>query len=83
MKCAVVAACEHTFVTARGHARAQFGRAIERKNLVGAEMALREMGAVDLLEASTTSPCSPSSVQRKRRARPCAGTAGWKLKRRC
>jgi hypothetical protein len=39
------------FVTAQGNARVQFRRAIERQNLMGAEMALREMGAVDLLEA--------------------------------
>jgi hypothetical protein len=38
-------------VTAQGYARTQYRRAIERKNLMGAEMALREMGAVDLLEA--------------------------------
>jgi hypothetical protein len=38
-------------VTAQGHARTRFRRAIERKNLVGAEIALREMGEVDLLEA--------------------------------
>jgi hypothetical protein len=39
------------FVTAQGHARTQYRRAIEHKNLMGAEMALREMGDVDLLEA--------------------------------
>jgi hypothetical protein len=38
-------------VTAQGHTRTQFRRAIERKNLMGAESAMREMGAVDLLEA--------------------------------
>jgi hypothetical protein len=38
-------------VTAQGHARTQYRRAIEHKNLLGAEMALREMPAVDLLEA--------------------------------
>jgi hypothetical protein len=38
-------------VTAQGHARTQYRRAIERKNLMGAEIALREMGAVDLLAA--------------------------------
>jgi hypothetical protein len=38
-------------VTAEGHARTQYRSAIEHKNLAGAEMALREMGAVDLLEA--------------------------------
>jgi hypothetical protein len=32
------------FVTAQGNARVQFKRAIERKNLMGAEMALRENG---------------------------------------
>jgi hypothetical protein len=42
---------EHVFVTAQGHARTHFRRAIERKNLMGAETALREMGAVDLLAA--------------------------------
>jgi hypothetical protein len=45
------ASCKHLFVTAQGHARTQYRRAIERKNLMGAEMLLREMGAVDLLEA--------------------------------
>jgi hypothetical protein len=38
-------------VTAQGSARTQYRRAIERKSLMGAEMALREMGAVDLVEA--------------------------------
>jgi hypothetical protein len=38
-------------VTAEGNARVQFRRAIERKNLMSAEMALREMGAIELLEA--------------------------------
>ena len=41
----------YLFVTAQGHARSQFRRAIERHNLIGAEMAMREMGTVDLLEA--------------------------------
>jgi len=39
------------FGTAQGHARGQFRRAIERRNLLGPESALREMGVVDLLEA--------------------------------
>jgi hypothetical protein len=38
------------FVTAQGNARAQYRRAIERKNLMGAEMLLREMGSVTLEE---------------------------------
>jgi hypothetical protein len=38
-------------VTAQGDARVQYRRAIERKNLMGAEMALREMGSVTLDEA--------------------------------
>jgi hypothetical protein len=38
-------------VTAQGHARTQYRRAIERKNLMGAEMLLREMGFVSLEEA--------------------------------
>lgn len=46
-----LALCEHVFVTAQGSARTQFRRAIERRNLMGAEMALREMGAVSLAEA--------------------------------
>jgi hypothetical protein len=40
-------------VTVQGHARTQYRRAIEHKNLIGAEMALRETGAIDLLEASS------------------------------
>jgi hypothetical protein len=38
-------------VTAQGSARTQFTRAIQRHNLLGAEMAMREMGVVSLLEA--------------------------------
>jgi hypothetical protein len=38
-------------VTAQGSLQSQYRRAIERKNLMGAEMALREMGAIELLEA--------------------------------
>jgi hypothetical protein len=38
-------------VKAQGHARTQYRRAIEHKNLMGADMALREMGAINLLEA--------------------------------
>jgi hypothetical protein len=38
-------------MTAQGSARTQYRRAIERRNLMGAEMALRDMGAVSLLEA--------------------------------
>lgn len=38
-------------MTAQGSARTQYRRAIERRNLTGAEMALREMGSVTLLEA--------------------------------
>jgi hypothetical protein len=43
--------CEHPFVTAQRSARTQFRRALKRRNLIGAEMALREMGTVSLLEA--------------------------------
>jgi hypothetical protein len=39
------------FVTAQGSTHSQFKRAIERKNLMGAEMLLREMGSVSLGEA--------------------------------
>jgi hypothetical protein len=39
------------FVTAQGNARVEYRRAIERKPLMGAEMLLREMGAVSLDEA--------------------------------
>jgi hypothetical protein len=38
-------------VTAQGNARNRFRRAIERRNLLGAETAAREMGVVDLHEA--------------------------------
>jgi hypothetical protein len=39
------------FVTAQGNSRVQYRRAIAHRNLMGAEAALREMGAVDLVEA--------------------------------
>jgi hypothetical protein len=38
-------------MTARGQPRARFRRAIQRKNLLGAEMCAREMGVMDLAEA--------------------------------
>ena len=38
-------------MTAQGHARTRFRRAIERKNLLGAETSARDMGAVSLDEA--------------------------------
>jgi hypothetical protein len=38
-------------VTAQGHPRASFRRAIQRKNLLGAETCAREMGVVGLTEA--------------------------------
>jgi hypothetical protein len=38
-------------MTAQGSARTQYRRAIERRNLMGAEMALRATGSVTLLEA--------------------------------
>jgi hypothetical protein len=45
------APCEHLFVTAQGNARVRYRRAIEHKNLMGAEMLLRQMGSVTLDEA--------------------------------
>jgi hypothetical protein len=56
-------------VTAQGHARTQYRRAIEHRNLLGAEMALREMGQSTCSKTSTTSCCSPSSGRRRRCAR--------------
>ena len=38
-------------MTAQGQPRARFKRAIQRKNLLGAETCAREMGVVDLSEA--------------------------------
>src|SRR4051812_32244933 len=38
-------------MTAQGSAHTRFRRAIERRNLLLAEMTLREMGSVDLLDA--------------------------------
>jgi hypothetical protein len=38
-------------LTAQGQPRARFRRAIQRKNLLGAETCAREMGVVDLAEA--------------------------------
>jgi hypothetical protein len=38
-------------MTAQGHPRSGFRRAIERKNLLGAETSARAMGVVDLSEA--------------------------------
>src|SRR5204863_5890437 len=38
-------------LTAQGQPRSRFHRAIERRNLMGAETAAREMGVVDLREA--------------------------------
>jgi hypothetical protein len=38
-------------MTAQGHPRSQFRRAIQRRNLLGAEACAREMGVVTLDEA--------------------------------
>jgi hypothetical protein len=38
-------------MTAQGHPRTRFRRAIERKNLLGAEASARDMGVVGLTEA--------------------------------
>jgi hypothetical protein len=38
-------------MTAQGQPRARFRRAIQRRNLLGAETCAREMGVVDLAEA--------------------------------
>src|SRR5205809_350338 len=38
-------------MTSQGHARSRFRRAIDRKNLFGAETTAREMGVVSLDEA--------------------------------
>jgi hypothetical protein len=43
--------CEHTFVTAEAGQRAKFKRAIERRNLWGAEDAARELPKLTLEEA--------------------------------
>jgi hypothetical protein len=68
-------------VTAQGYARTQYRPAIERKNLMGAEMALREMGAVALDEAldyvALLTELRPGHLVR--RARPC----GRRSCRRC
>ena len=43
--------CEHLFVTAQGSASTRFRRAIERKSVINAELAAREMGRLDLEDA--------------------------------
>ena len=45
------APCEHTFVTAQGSPLTRFRRAVERKSLLNAELAAREMGQLDLEDA--------------------------------
>jgi hypothetical protein len=69
-------------VTAQGHARTHYGRAIEHRNLLGAEMALREMGAVDVLEALDYVALLAELRPAKARARRCASTADSKPRRR-
>ena len=44
-------ACEHAFVTAQGHPLTRFRRALDRRNIFGAELAAREMGYVSLPDA--------------------------------
>src|SRR4051812_46336446 len=43
--------CEHTFVTAQGSPATRFSRAIERRSLINAELAAREMAQVSLEDA--------------------------------
>jgi hypothetical protein len=42
-------ACEHPFVTSQGSAGGRFARAVKTRNLLLAEMSLREMGTPSLL----------------------------------
>jgi hypothetical protein len=44
-------ACEHAFVTSQGTAHGRFTRAIERRQLRGAEMAARELGRLSPADA--------------------------------
>jgi hypothetical protein len=67
---------EHAFVTAEGAPRARFRRAIERRSLLNAELAAREMGQVTLEEAYSSSPSTASKTIGGRKGRWCAGSAG-------
>ena len=42
---------EHTFVTSQGSAQGRFQRACDRGNVLQAEMAARELGHVNLMNA--------------------------------
>ena len=44
-------ACEHVFVTAQGRPLTRYRRALERRHIFGAEIALREMSYVSLRDA--------------------------------
>ncbi len=46
-----VEACEHMFVTTGGSAQARFVRAIERRSVLNAELAARELGHLVLADA--------------------------------
>jgi hypothetical protein len=43
--------CEHRFVTAQGSPATRFDRAIQRRSLINAELAAREMTEVSLVQA--------------------------------
>jgi hypothetical protein len=43
--------CEHTFLTSQGSAHGRFQRAIDRRNIVQAELAARELGQLRLMDA--------------------------------
>jgi hypothetical protein len=44
-------ACEHPFVSSKGSPHGRFSRAIERRNLLEAEAAARELGGLELADA--------------------------------
>jgi hypothetical protein len=70
-------------MTAQGSSRTRYHRAIKRKNLMGAAVLLREMGAVTLDEALDYVALLAELRPAKAPVLRCDGTGGWKQRRRC
>ena len=48
-------------MTSQGSAHGRFQRAIQRRNLFQAELAIRELGTLSLLDAGLPDPCSAAA----------------------
>ncbi len=70
-------------MTSQGSAHDRFARALKQRSVFGAEMAMREMGDVSLLDALDYLALLAEVQPEKAGGRRCAGTGGSRRRRRC